>query len=305
MPASTSIDSLNERFAIAGALTFEVGSGGLVRAAAGGRPAEGHVYLQGAHVTHHRPSAQRPLLFLSPRSRFAPGRAIRGGVPVIFPWFGAFPGHPQAPDHGFARTREWAVESVAPAGDGSVAITLALEADDATRATWPHEFRIRHRVVFGQRLEMTLEVENRSSHPFDFEEALHTYLLVGDVERVSVTGLGGSVYIDKTDGMRRKTLGAAQFGLNGTTDRVFLNARETCTITDPVLARRIAVEKTGSTTTVVWNPWQEKASTMADLGNDQWRSMLCVEAANAADNAVHLPSGEHHEMRVVIGAGVG
>ncbi len=297
------IDSLNERFAIAGVLTFEAGSGGLIRAAVGGRSAEGHVYLHGAHVTHYRPAGQRVLLFLSERSRFATGQAIRGGVPVIFPWFGQRGGHPEAPDpdHGFARTREWAVESVEPAKDGSVAVTLALEADDVTRPTWPHEFRIRHRVVFGERLEMTLEVENRANHPFDFEEALHTYLLVGDVGQVSITGLGGGVYIDKTEGMRRKTLAADPLRLNGTTDRVFLNTRATCTVTDPVLARRIVVEKAGSTTTVVWNPWLEKASTMADLGNERWRSMLCVEAANAADNAVHLAGGERHAMRVLIG----
>jgi len=301
MSDPTSIDSLNERFAIAGVLKFEAGSGGLIRAAVGGPLAEGHVYLHGAHVTHHRPAGQRALLFLSARSRFAAGQAIRGGVPVIFPWFGPRAGHPEAPDHGFARTREWAVESVTSAKDGAVAVTLALEADDATRPTWPHEFRIRHRVVFGERLEMTLEVENRSSHPFDFEEARHTYLLVGDVGQVTITGLGGGVYIDKTEGMRRKTLAAHPLRLNGTTDRVFLDTRATCTVIDPVLARRIVVEKTGSTTTVVWNPWLEKASTMADLGNEQWRSMLCVEAANAADNAVHLAGGERHAMRVVIG----
>ena len=221
---------------------------------------------------------------------------------MIFPWFGARAGHPEAPDHGFARTREWALESVDPGSDGSVAVTLSLEADDVTRSTWPHEFKVRHRVVFGARLEMTLEVENRSGHPLDFEEALHTYLLVGDVGQASIAGLGGGGYIDKTDDMRRKTLATGPLRLNGTTDRVFLNTRETCTVADPVLARRIVVEKAGSTSTVVWNPWHEKASTMADLGDDQWRSMLCVETANAADNAVHLAGGKRHTMRVVIGA---
>jgi glucose-6-phosphate 1-epimerase len=302
MSAPKLLDSLNERFAIAGVLQFEAGSGGLIRAAVGGRSAEGHVYLHGAHVTHYRPAGQRPLLFLSERSQFATGKAIRGGVPVIFPWFGARAGHPEAPDHGLARTREWAVESVGGASDGSVAVTLALEADDVTRSTWPHEFKVRHRVMFGERLEMTLEVENRSGHPFDFEEALHTYLLVGDVGQVSIAGLGGVVYIDKTDDMRRKTLAAGLLRLNGTTDRVFLGTRAPCTVTDPALGRRIVVEKTGSSTTVVWNPWHQKASTMADLGDEQWRSMLCVEAANAADNAVHLAGGERHAMRVVIGA---
>ena len=302
MSDPTSLDSLNDRFAIPGVLKFEAGSGGLTRAAVGGRSAEGHVYLHGAHVTHYRPAGQRPLLFLSERSRFATGQAIRGGVPVIFPWFGARAGHPDAPDHGFARTREWAVESVESGSDASVAVTLALEADDTTRPRWPHEFRARHRVVFGERLEMTLEVENRSGDPFTFEEALHTYLLVGDVGQASIAGLAGGVYIDKTDDMRRKTLAGGPLRLDGTTDRVFLNTRETCTVTDPVLARRIVVEKTGSSTTVVWNPWQEKASTMADLGDQQWHSMLCVEAANVADNAVHLAGRTRHTMRVVVRA---
>src|SRR5262245_65554156 len=156
MSDQTLLDSLNERFAIAGVLKFEAGSGGLVRAAVAGRSAEGHVYLHGAHVTHYRPAGQRPLLFLSERSQFAGGKAIRGGVPVIFPWFGARAGHPEAPDHGFARTREWAVESVEPASDGTVAVTLALEADDATRQTWPHEFRGRHRGGSGERRAVTI-----------------------------------------------------------------------------------------------------------------------------------------------------
>jgi len=301
MSATKLIESLNERFAVAGVVQFEAGSGGLVRAAIVGHAAEGHVYLHGAHVTHHRPAGRGPLLFLSERSQFASGKAIRGGVPVIFPWFGARARHPEAPDHGFARTREWAVESVEHANDGSVAVTLAFEDDEATRRTWAHAFKIRQRAVFGTRLEMTLEVENRSDQPFHFEEALHTYLRIGDVARASIDGLGGGSYIDKTDDMKRKTLAAGPLRLDGTTDRVFLDTRSTCIVADPVLGRRIVIEKTGSASTVVWNPWHEKAGAMADLGEDQWRSMLCVEAANAADDAVLLASGERHAMRVVIG----
>src|SRR5262249_21756743 len=143
--------------------------------------------------------------------------------------------------------------------EGAVAVTLALESDDSTRRTWPHDFRIRHRVVFGASLEMSLEVENRSEESFTFEEALHTYLLVGDVRRVSVTGLGGAIYHDKTDDMKRKILNADDPKLTGATDRVFLDTRATCPVTDPVLARRVVTEKTSSATTVVWNPWSEKA----------------------------------------------
>ena len=301
MPDLRLLDSLNERFAIPGAVRFEAGSGGLIRAVVTVPAAEGHVYLHGAHVTHHRPARQHPLLFLSSRSQFVAGKAIRGGVPVIFPWFGARAGNPRAPDHGFARTTEWAVESVERSGDGSVAVTLGLEPNDSTRETWPQDFRIRHRVVLGADLEMALEVENRSREPLTFEEALHTYLLVGDVRQASVTGLEAT-YIDKTDGMRRKTVAAEPLRLSATTDRVFLDTPATCTVSDPALARRLVVEKSGSATTVVWNPWSEKARTMADMGPDEWRSMLCVEAANAADNALRLAGGERHTMAVVIRA---
>jgi glucose-6-phosphate 1-epimerase len=304
MAAPRSLEALNERLAIPGAVRFEAGSGGFVRAAVAVPAAEAHVYLHGAHVTHYRPAGQQALLFLSERSLFAAGRAIRGGVPVIFPWFGARAGDPHAPDHGFARTREWTVESVERSDDGSVALTLQLEPDHVTRQLWPHEFRIRHRVVVGARLEMALEVENCSREPFTLEEALHTYLLVGDVRQASVTGLGGVTYIDKTDGMKRKTLAAGPLRLTETTDRVFLDTRESCTVTDPVLSRRLVVDKSGSATTVVWNPWLEKAETMADLGHDEWRSMLCLEAANAADDAIHLAGGQRHTMSVVIRAAI-
>src|SRR5262249_33737148 len=209
---------------------------------------------------------------------------------------GARAGDPHAPDHGFARTSEWAVAAVERPDDASVAVTLLLGPDDVSRRLWPREFTIRHRVVFGARLEMTLEVVNRSQETITVEEALHTYLLVGDVRQASITGLGGVTYIDKTDGMRRKVFGAGPLRLTGTTDRVFLDTRATCVVMDPALGRRLVVEKTESSTTVVWNPWDEKARRMADLGPDAWRSMLCVETANVADNALHLVSGDRHRM---------
>jgi len=290
------VDELNERFAIPDTVQFEAGAGGLPRAVITAAAAAGHVYLHGAHVTHHRAAGQQPLLFLSSRSPFAEGRAIRGGVPVIFPWFGSRAGDPGAPDHGFARTAEWTLESVEWCGDGSVAVVLGLAPDGGTRRLWPHDFRLRHRVVFGEQLEMTLTVENTSSSSFTFEEAMHSYLLVGDAAEVSVTGLGGTTYIDKTDQMRRKTLSAEPLRLDAATDRVFLDTRARCVVDDPGLSRRLSVEKTGSATTVLWNPWAERARAMADLGPEEWRHMLCVETANAADNAIALGPGERHAM---------
>jgi D-hexose-6-phosphate mutarotase len=149
----------------------------------------------------------------------------------------------------------------------------------------------------GAALEVTLTVENRSSSAFAFQEALHTYLHVGDAEAASVHGLGGATYIDKADGMARKGQGGEPVRLRGLTDRVYLDTEGACVIDDPVLRRRLRVDKRGSRTTVVWNPGPEVARTMADLGAEGWRCMVCVETANAADNAVRLGPADRHEMR--------
>src|SRR5262245_10306288 len=291
---------LDARFGIAGAVHFETGSGGLVRAVVTADTAVGHVYPHGAHVTHYQPADHEPVLFLSPRSLFTAGKAIRGGVPVIFPWFGPRAGDPKAPEHGFARTAEWSVESTRRRDDGTVEVVLALEPFAATLATWAPGFRLRHEIVIGSRLEMTLEVENHAPEAFAFEEALHTYLHVGDVRRVSVTGLADTTFIDKTDAMARKVQHEPALRLAGPTDRVYLDTHAPCVIDDPVLGRRLVIEKRGSATTVVWNPWSEKAAGMADLGADAWPSMLCVETANAAVDAVWLGAGERHRMTTVV-----
>ena len=298
MPDSRTLDALNERFAIPGVARFEAGAGGMAHAAITAPAAEAHVYLHGAHVTHHQPTGQAPLLFLSARSRFDAQASIRGGVPIVFPWFGA---RAAAPDHGFARTSEWTVESVERAGRG-VAIALSLGPTAAGRAFWPHDFLLTYRVTIETALELDLAVENRSDTSFTFEEALHSYLQVGDVAQVALSGLGGAGYVDKTDGMKRKTLGPDPFRLDGETDRVFPGAGGDCVVVDPVLRRRLSVDKRGSATTVVWNPWSDKGSHMADLGPDQWRSMLCVETANAMDDAVELAPGARHSMAVAIRA---
>jgi glucose-6-phosphate 1-epimerase len=289
-------DALNDRFGIADALHFDAGPGGQVRAVVTGPLAEGRVHLHGGHVTHWQPAGTVPVLLLSPAAQFAPDRAIRGGVPVIFPWFGPRRDGGPGPEHGFARIAAWTVEATRREPDGAVTIVLRLEDDAATRALWPHAFALRHRVTFGAQLTMTLEVENRSDAPFGFEAALHTYLHVGDVGAVTVSGLAGATCVDKNAGMRRHVQDAAPLRIAGPTDCMFLGTTAACVVDDAALARRLVIEKEGSASTVVWNPWAEKAAAMADLGPDAWRPMLCIETANVADDAVRLPPGARHAM---------
>lgn len=288
---------------IPGVAVFEHGSGDLLRLAVRSPLAEAHIYLHGAHVTHFQPKGAAPVLFMSEQSWFAPGKPIRGGVPLIFPWFGPREGRPESPAHGFARTSEWQVESITVDGDGVVTAVFELSANEQTRALWPHDFTLRYRVTIGRVLRMTLEVENTGQEPFTFENALHTYLAVGDVRETATTGLEDAEYIDKTDALQRKKQPAEPIRITQETDRVFENTRKTCVAEDFKLKRKITVEKSGSQTTVVWNPWIAKATAMADFGNIEWPGMLCIETANAAANAITLAPGKSHAMRAVVSVG--
>lgn len=286
-----------------GIANFHTTPDGLTRLRINTALATAEITLEGAHITQFQPAGAEPVLFLSRSSYFAPGKPIRGGVPICFPWFGGRAGRPDSPAHGFARLRKWEVESLAAAESGSVTAVFRLASDDDTRAQWPHDFIARLRVEISQQLTMTLAVENTGDAPLRFEEALHTYFAVSDVREVSVTGLEGAAYLDKTDGLQRKQLGAEPLRIVAETDRVFPATTATCIIDDPDLKRRIIVEKSGSQTTVVWNPWIAKAAAMPDFGDTEWPQMLCIETANTGTDAITLAPGFGHAMSATIRLG--
>jgi D-hexose-6-phosphate mutarotase len=263
--------------------------------------AEALVYLNGAHLAHWKPAGQEEVLFMSKESHFAAGKAIRGGVPIIFPWFGGRSGHPESPAHGFARTMNWNVAACEQRPDGGCAMTLELLSNDATRATWPHDFSLRFTIAAGKKLTMTLTVANTGAGPFTFEEALHTYLAIGDIAKTSITGLAGVTYIDKVDGFKKKQQGPEPIVISGETDRVYLATKSPCVVTDSAWNRKITVAKENSDATVVWNPWIAKAKAMADFGDDEWPQMVCVETCNVADHAITLQPGQSHAMTAIIG----
>jgi glucose-6-phosphate 1-epimerase len=292
--------ALQKAHGIADAVRFEDAPGGLVRAVVSTPQAGAVVYLYGAHITEWAPRGGRPVLFTSSRSLFEPGKAIRGGVPIAFPWFGPRTGGQAGPLHGFARIQDWTLEGAELREDGAVELTFALGANDVSRGLGYDAFHLRFRATFGTALSMEFEVRNDSAAPFPFEEALHTYFAVGDIEQVSVSGLEGVAFIDKTDGFQRKRQPADAIRITGETDRVYLNTTATCLITDPAWKRQIVVEKSGSAGTVVWNPWIAKTKTLADMAPEDWRGMICVETVNALDNAVTIPAGGSHTLRTVV-----
>lgn len=300
-PNNSIIGLMDEaKFSIADALRFERADSGLVRAVISTAAADAVIYVQGAHVAGWTPRGEKPVLFLSPRSLFAPGTAIRGGVPVIFPWFGARGDGKPGPSHGFVRTSEWTIENTRLHDDGRVEIALALSPGDTSRGFGYDVFHLRFRVTFGQQLEMELETRNTGNQPLRYEEALHSYFAIGDIHQASVSGLEGTTYVDKTDGFQRKKLANEPLRFVKETDQVHLNTEAACLIENPVWNRRIRVEKRGSESTIVWNPWIEKTREMPDMAPASWREMVCVETGNVADNAVQLAPGESHTLAATI-----
>ncbi|RYG75289.1 D-hexose-6-phosphate mutarotase [bacterium] len=253
------------------------------------------LYLQGAHVTRFDAARGGSPLFISRESGFEVGKAIRGGIPICFPWFGPNKENPKLPSHGFARTSEWQVES-----DGNE-LVLSLKSNEQTLALWPHAFKANYRVgVDANHLRVALEVHNIGDTPFTFEAALHTYFRVSDARIVSVEGLVGKTYMDQLEAMARKVQKGPIY-FEGEVDRIYLDSPGPVTLSDE--SRSVRVSNLGGwRSTVVWNPWIEKARAMKDLADDEWTQFVCIESGVIADDAVTVPPGDFYTLAIEIEA---
>jgi glucose-6-phosphate 1-epimerase len=298
------LQTLSDQFTIPGVLAFSQTEQGLIRANITTPACTAELYLQGAQITQWQPTGQQPVLFLSERSFFTPGKAIRGGIPIIFPWFGARTATPEdprtdGPSHGFARIADWTLAFAALAGD-DLHLTLTLGPSDITRSLGYDRFALVYEIAVGAELHVKLTVTNQNSKPLHFEEALHTYLSVGDSQQISIIGLSDTEYLDKTDSFKRKRQTEPLLKLTGETDRPYLDTLVPVNVDDPVLRRRITVDKSESKSTVVWNPWSALTATLPDMSPLCWLTMVCIETANVATNAITLASGAHHTMEAHI-----
>jgi D-hexose-6-phosphate mutarotase len=278
---------------IPGVITFERGGGGLPRIKVETAASRAEIYLHGAQVTGFQKNVESPLLFLSRLSQFAADKPIRGGVPICMPWFG-----PRAGDvmHGFARITEWEVIETAASPKGGATVRLRLP-DTPAKAAWP-AFSAEYFVTVTDRLGMELVVANRSDRPFEFENCLHSYFAVGDIRDVSLTGLKSAHYLDKTENGARKLESAGAIRITSETNRVYLDTAHTVEIHDAKFRRKIRVEKSGSASTVVWNPWTTQR--MADFGEEEYQQMVCVESGNVGQSQVTLAPGKTARLKVVL-----
>lgn len=289
------IDELNAQHAIGKRLSFRKGSGGLVTIGIETEESTGEMTLHGGHVVSWTPRYQEPVIWMSDTSQFHEDKAIRGGIPICWPWFGDHSSDQDKPAHGFARTSLFSVERTYQLVDGGCGVELTLDSNPEMTALWPDSFKLFLIIEMGRTLSVQLKTENTSKVEATYGAALHSYLRVGDIEQVKVNGLARCVYLDKVDGFVRKTQEGSTT-ISGETDRVYLKTEDALTLVDPVFKRRLRVAKRGSKTTVVWNPGADKARAMADFDDDGYRSMLCIEAANAFDDQFDLAPGAHHTL---------
>lgn len=250
------------------------------------------IALHGAHVLSYIPKGGEELFFISEKSYFEPLRPIRGGIPVCWPWFGSHPADESLPGHGFARLLEWQVASSRSLPE-CTELVLSLQDNDYTRAMFDYNFMIEAVIRAGRSFEIALKVTNTDSRSFDFSAALHSYFTVSDIRKVTLHGLDSRKYIDTLDDSVHTQYGDMSF--KAETDLLFEDSSDVCVINDS--GRRIVIDKDGSNSSVVWNPWITKAARMPDFGDEEYLRMLCVETTNAGKDARTLRSGETHQLK--------
>ncbi len=289
------MDRWNETFGMAGQVVFTSGKGGMPVVEIRNELARASIALQGAHVLGFQAAGQQPLIWMSEDAVFAPGKSLRGGVPICWPWFGPHVSDSSLPSHGPARTADWKPVSVSAVEDGSTQLSFDMIPTDKIRSQTGHPLSVQLHVTVGRSLRLALETTNLGAEPFTLGEALHTYFQVGDARQIRIEGLDGCEYIDKMDGGKTRAQHGA-VGISAETDRIYLGTGDRCRIIDPVMGRSIEIHSEGSASTVVWNPWLETAAKMGDLGEDGYLHMVCVETANAATDVVQLAPGASHHL---------
>lgn len=298
MKSEPTVEELQATHGIPGLSEVLAGNGGLPKVIVHTPACSAEIYLHGAHVTSWKPSGEEETIFVSKESLWEDGRAIRGGIPICFPWFRNRVDNPNAPQHGFVRTKAWQLNSIRANG-GAVTVEMCTSSDAESRAWWPSDFCLTYRATFGKDLSIELEMNNTGSSSLRFEEALHTYHRVGNAAEIQIEGLDGVTYLDNTDSNKRcLQKGVVEFASR--VDRIYLDTDHSLRLSDPQMIREVNVAKTNSLTTVVWNPWKEGARSMIDMDDDEWMQMVCIEASNIRDFAVDLQPGQQHIMQVAV-----
>ena len=259
------------------------------------RTAQAKVALQGAHLFHYQRQDQEPLIWLSQASFFEPGKAIRGGIPICWPWFGKHPS-PKMPQHGFARTAPWELLESDETDEDETKLTLQLQHLPEHFKLWPYRFELRLHITIGQTLTLALTTTNCDEQSFTITSALHSYFAVSDIQNVSIEGLENTPYLDTVT--NRQEMQTGRVRITREVDRIYHQVHNPLTLHDR--ERTVTIDSTGSSSVVVWNPWVDKCARMADMDDGAYQKMVCIETANALDDARVLDPGAGHTMAALI-----
>lgn len=294
------INQLNEKFKIEGVLTFKKLKNNLICLVVSNQYADATISLYGAQITSFRPKKEVEILWLSPMSYYEEGKAIRGGIPVCFPWFGPHKSDPAKPQHGFGRLMYWELMEVTENTNGETLIRLELTSSEITKTYWPYEFIAEMTFTIGKTLKVTLKVTNTSPIQFDYSCALHTYFNLSAIEDITIEGLKGTRYY-KNGEPEEFIQESSKLKIHQVEDRHYYDTSATCFIEDPKFRRKIMVAKSGSMTTTVWNPGAANCHNTSDMPNEAYRRFVCIEAVNSLNDTVCITPGESHETSAVIG----
>ncbi|WP_404789411.1 D-hexose-6-phosphate mutarotase [Altericista sp. CCNU0014] len=292
-----SIEQLNTQYGLADQLKFFEGKGGFPFIEICNKSAKALISVYSGQVLSFQPASEpEDLLFLSRQAYYQDGKAIKGGIPICWPWFGPDPEGLGRSSHGFVRNRLWTVVSTEAIADAETKVILGLSDTAETQSIWPQSFELAIEVTVGNTLTVELVTRNRGDRAFSISQALHTYFKVGDIRQVRVLGLEDGQYLDKVDGGTRKTQ-QGSIAIDREVDRIYMDVKGELTIDDAALNRQIQIAASGSKTAIVWNPWAEICAGMADLEDDDYRSFVCVETANAANEIVEIPARGEYRLR--------
>jgi glucose-6-phosphate 1-epimerase len=249
------------------------------------------ISLQGAQVLSFQATDKNPLLWLSEHAAFSPGKAVRGGIPLCFPWFGPHPTDTNKPAHGFARHKKWQLLSITQ-NENACTIKLHLQHDAETLALWPHHFEAELTVTLSHTLTLDFNVRNRDDREFPLTFAFHTYFHVSDIRRAQVTGLENTAFIDtlRKETALQKMPQAIRFEQE--IDRVYLQTAENYQLWDEISGNVTHITSNNCCSAIVWNPWQEKTDRLTDMQGTAWQQMVCVECGRVESDAITLAPAE-------------
>src|SRR5688500_5075945 len=286
------IEQLNIDHGIQGHVKFIEGAGGLPFIMIDNAKAGAVISIYGGQVLSFQPANEHNLMFLSEAAYYEPGKGIKGGTAICWPWFGPDPEQQGRAVHGFVRNRFWKVLRTEMILNGDSKVTLGLTETPETRAIWPHAFDLSLEITVGHSLNLELITRNTDTQPFSITQALHTYFRIGHIDEISISGLEGTEYLDKVDNYAQKVETGA-ITIDAEVDRIYQGVQGELVIDDMGFDRRIRITSGGSKTAVVWNPWAKIAAEMGDLKNDDYQRFVCVETANAGSEVVEIqPDGE-------------